>query len=78
MLFGGTFRGCSCERRATVIEPLAQERIYGSTDELLGRGCKMMGHLMPDIPRIYTAAAEWMACMLFIVSLKKRFEWWKV
>ena len=32
---------------------------------------------MPDIPRIYTAAAEWMACMLFIVSLKKRFEWWK-
>ena len=37
----------------------------------------MMGHLMPDIPRIYTAAAEWMACMLFIVSLKKRFEWWK-
>lgn len=37
----------------------------------------MMEHLMPDIPRIYTAAAEWMACMLFIVSLKKRFEWWK-
>lgn len=31
----------------------------------------MMEHLMPDIPRIYTAAAEWMACMLFIVSLKK-------
>lgn len=37
----------------------------------------MIDNLMPDIPRIYTAAAEWMACMLFIVSLKKRFEWWK-
>ena len=37
----------------------------------------MMDNLMPDIPRIYTAVAEWMACMLFIVSLKKRFEWWK-
>ena len=36
----------------------------------------MMGHLMPDIPRIYTADAEWMACMLFFVSLKERFEWW--
>ena len=37
----------------------------------------MIDNLMPDIPRIYTAVAEWMACMLFIVSLKKRFEWWK-
>lgn len=26
----------------------------------------MMEHIMPDIPRIYTAVAEWMACMLFI------------
>ena len=37
----------------------------------------MMGHLMPDIPRIYTAAAEWIACLIFIFPLKKRFEWWK-
>ena len=37
----------------------------------------MIDNLMPDIPRIYTALAEWMACMLFIVLLKKRFEWWK-
>ena len=37
----------------------------------------MMDNLMPDIPRIYTAIAEWMACMIFIVLLKKRFEWWK-
>ena len=37
----------------------------------------MMGHLMPDIPRIYTAAAEWIACLIFIFPLKKRFVWWK-
>jgi hypothetical protein len=32
---------------------------------------------MPDIPRIYTALAEWIACLIFIFPLKKRFEWWK-
>lgn len=26
---------------------------------------------MPDIPRIYTAVAEWMACMLFILPVEK-------
>lgn len=36
----------------------------------------MMGHLMPDIPRIYTAAAEWIACLI-LFSIEKRFEWWK-
>ena len=29
---------------------------------------------MPDIPRIYTAIAEWVACMLFILPLTKRFD----
>lgn len=28
--------------------------------------------MMPDIPRIYTAIAEWMACLLFILPVKKR------
>ena len=32
---------------------------------------------MPDIPRIYTAIAEWVACMMFILPLKKRFKLWK-
>ena len=27
---------------------------------------------MPDIPRFYTAFAEWLACMIFILPLKKR------
>ena len=34
----------------------------------------MMEHLMPDIPRIYTAIAEWLACMIFILPFKKRFK----
>lgn len=34
----------------------------------------MMDNLMPDIPRIYTAIAEWAACLIFIISLKKRYR----
>ena len=34
----------------------------------------MIDNLMPDIPRIYTAIAEWLACLLFIIPLKKRFD----
>ncbi len=34
----------------------------------------MMGNTMPDIPRFYTAIAEWLACVLFLLPLKKRFD----
>lgn len=34
----------------------------------------MMNNFMPDIPRFYTALAEWLACMIFILPLKKRME----
>lgn len=34
----------------------------------------MIDHIMPDIPRIYTAIAEWAACMLFVLPVKKRFD----
>ena len=34
----------------------------------------MTEYYMPDIPRLYTALAEWMACMIFILPLKKRFS----
>ena len=30
--------------------------------------------VLPDIPRIYTAASEWLACMLIILNVKKRFS----
>lgn len=38
----------------------------------------MIDNLMPNIPRIYTALAEWAACIIFILPLKKRMQAWKV
>lgn len=32
---------------------------------------------IPDIPRFYTALAEWSACLVFILLLKQRFSRWK-
>lgn len=32
----------------------------------------MIDNMMPDIPRLYTALAEWVACVIFILPLKKR------
>ena len=37
----------------------------------------MIDNLMPDIPRINTAIAEWLACVLFIIPLAKRFSKYK-
>lgn len=37
----------------------------------------MDNSVLPDIPRMYTAMAEWVACMMFILPFKKRFSWWK-
>ncbi len=33
-----------------------------------------MQNALPDIPRLYTALAEWGACMIFLVLLPKRFR----
>ncbi len=33
-----------------------------------------MGNAIPDIPRIYTAIAEWAACLIFIAVLRPRFD----
>lgn len=33
-----------------------------------------MGNAIPDIPRVYTAIAEWPACLIFIAVLKPRFD----
>lgn len=30
----------------------------------------MIGHAIPDIPRLYTALAEWLSCMVIVLSLK--------
>ena len=34
----------------------------------------MTEYYLPDIPRFYTALAEWMACLIFILPFKKRFS----
>lgn len=31
----------------------------------------MDNSVLPDIPRMYTAMAEWVACMMFILPFKR-------
>jgi len=33
---------------------------------------------LPDIPRLYTALAEWGACMVFLLVLKRRWTGWRM
>ena len=37
-----------------------------------------MTDIVPDIPRLYTAIAEWLACVIYIMTMKKRFGGWKL
>ncbi|MBD9116280.1 MAG: hypothetical protein EGQ10_03765 [Clostridiales bacterium] len=37
-----------------------------------------MNNTLPDIPRLYTALAEWLACMVYIIPLPKRFHGWRL
>jgi hypothetical protein len=37
-----------------------------------------MNDILPDIPRFYTALAEWMACLIYISVLKKQLNGWKL
>lgn len=34
--------------------------------------------ILPDIPRFYTALAEWLACLLCILEMKRRISGWKL
>lgn len=43
--------------------------------ELLGID---MTQYFPDIPRAFTALAEWMACMLYIMGRKRRLSGWRL
>ena len=36
-----------------------------------------MDIILPDIPRLYTALAEWLACLLCILEVKRRLSGWK-
>ncbi|WP_163581021.1 sensor histidine kinase [Gracilibacillus saliphilus] len=37
-----------------------------------------MTDVLPDIPRLYTAIAEWIACIVYISLLKKKLHGWKL
>lgn len=37
-----------------------------------------ISYLLPDIPRYLTALAEWLACLMCIIEVKKRLTGWKV
>lgn len=37
-----------------------------------------MMQIFPDIPRVYTALAEWTACMVIITNIKLRFRGWRL
>ncbi|EOS23119.1 hypothetical protein C806_03222 [Lachnospiraceae bacterium 3-1] len=39
---------------------------------------KDMYGVLPDIPRFYTALAEWLACLLCILKMKRRINGWKL
>ena len=66
-----------CQGRVAAFEPCPQKRVYGSDDKILGRGGEVMEYVLPDIPRIYTAVAEWAACIVFVMLLEKRRDIWK-
>lgn len=34
--------------------------------------------VLPDIPRLYTALAEWLGCIIFIIYMRKRVAGWKL
>ena len=37
-----------------------------------------MSNVLPDIPRYYTALAEWLACMVYVLALPHRFRGWRL
>lgn len=37
-----------------------------------------MNTILPEIPRLYTALAEWLACIVYISQLKKQLKGWKL
>lgn len=38
----------------------------------------VVNYVLPDIPRIYTALAEWLACLICIMEVKRRVQGWKL
>ena len=72
---------CGRERRKAADQPTEDECVYAGTDKVLG-GIEIMetvvNIVLPDIPRIYTALAEWLACLICISEVKRRIGGWKL
>lgn len=45
---------------------------------MTGADLNVMNPVLPDIPRLYTALAEWLACLLCILEVKRRINGWKL
>lgn len=45
--------------------------------KMSGMDMDILNMILPDIPRVYTALAEWLACLLCILEVKRRIEGWK-
>lgn len=39
---------------------------------------EQMAEVLPDIPRLFTALAEWLACLVCILEMKRRVNGWKL
>src|SRR5699024_3247453 len=64
-----------CPRRPSSGQPTADEAVYAGIDEVLGGTLMTMTEFvrnLPDIPRIITALAEWLACLVCILPLRRR------
>lgn len=43
----------------------------------MGNGFNEMAVVLPDIPRLFTALAEWCACVIMLQTMKQRYSGWK-
>lgn len=39
---------------------------------------EVVNTILPDIPRIYTALAEWLACLICILGVRRRIQGWRM
>lgn len=45
---------------------------------MMGMETDLMNMVLPDIPRIYTGIAEWLACLLCILQARRKLSAWKL
>ncbi|MFR6372716.1 MAG: GHKL domain-containing protein [Subdoligranulum sp.] len=63
--------GRNRKRAESANQPRTEEKLYGSPCCIYGR--RITG-VIQDIPKLYTALAEWLACVLFVRLLPQRYD----